>query len=306
MRELRTTEKLIVTVATTGGFQGKEANPNLPVLPEEIAQSTYEAWNEGASIVHIHARDRKTHQRTTEPEVLREIDGRIREKNCDIVIQHSTADDLIIHDVMALGAIPKIERIKTIEMNPEMASLDITVSGMIAFGGKEELEVTRLSDIEYGARTMLDRGIKPEMELFNPVCMEDIYHLIGKGLLKKPYWISFVLGMRRLNRTFMSYSPRLLMQLVEALPPDSMFTVLGIANDELPATTLSILLGGHLRVGFEDNVFYKKGELAQNNAQLVARAVRIGRELGCEIATPSEARAMLGIPPLASPRKEGN
>jgi uncharacterized protein (DUF849 family) len=298
MRELRTTDKLIVTVATTGGFQGKEANPNLPILPEEIAQSVYESWNEGASIVHIHARDRKTHKRTTEPEILREIDERIREKNCDIIIQHSTADDLIIHDVMALGTLPKIERIKTIEMNPEMASLDMTVSGMIAFGGKEELEVTRLSDIEYGAKAMLDRGIKPEIELFNPVLMEDIYSLIAKGLLKKPYWISFVMGMRRLNRTFMSYSPRLLLQLVDSLPPDSMFTVLGISNDELPATTLSILLGGHLRVGFEDNVFYKKGQLAQGNAQLVARAVRIGRELGCEIATPSEAREMLGIPLL--------
>jgi 3-keto-5-aminohexanoate cleavage enzyme len=179
-----------------------------------------------------------------------------------------------------------------------MASLDITVSGMIAFGGKEELEVVRLSDIEYGAKEMLDRGIKPELELFNPVLMEDIYHLIAKGLLKKPYWISFVMGMRRLNRTFMQYSPRLLMQLIDALPPDSMFTVLGIAGEELRATTMSILLGGHLRVGFEDNVFYKKGELAESNAQLVARAARIGRELGCEIATPSEARAMLGIPPL--------
>jgi 3-keto-5-aminohexanoate cleavage enzyme len=298
LRELRTTEKLIITVAPTGGFQGKEANPNLPVLPEEIAEAAYESWNEGASIVHIHARDRITHKRTTEPDVLREIDERIRAKNCDIIIQHSTADDLIIHDVMALGTIPTIDRIKTIEMNPEMASLDITVSGMIAFGGKEELEVVRLSDIEYGAKEMLDRGIKPELELFNPVLMEDIYHLIAKGLLKKPYWISFVMGMRRLNRTFMQYSPRLLMQLIDALPPDSMFTVLGIAGEELRATTMSILLGGHLRVGFEDNVFYKKGELAESNAQLVARAARIGRELGCEIATPSEARAMLGIPPL--------
>jgi 3-keto-5-aminohexanoate cleavage enzyme len=135
MRELRTTDKLIVTVATTGGFQGKEANPNLPVLPEEIAQAAYEAWNEGASIVHIHARDRETLQRTTEPEVLKEIDDLIREKKCNIIIQHSTADDLIIHDVMSLGRIPKIDRIKTIEMNPEMASLDITVSGMIVFGG---------------------------------------------------------------------------------------------------------------------------------------------------------------------------
>jgi 3-keto-5-aminohexanoate cleavage enzyme len=298
MRELRTTSKLIISVATTGGFQGKEANPNLPILPEEISQSAYECWNEGASIVHIHARDRQTRKSTTEPEVLREIDNRIREKNCDIIIQHSTADDMIIHDIMALGRIPRVERIKAIEMNPEMASLDILVPGMLTFGNSEQVEVTRLSDIEYGAKAMLERNVKPEVELFNPVLMEDIYYLINKGLLKKPYWISFVMGMRRINRIFMSYSPRLLMQLVDLLPPDSMFTVLGIASDELPATTQSILLGGHLRVGFEDNVFYKRGQLAESNAQLVARAVHIGRELGCEIATPSEARDMLGIPQL--------
>ena len=305
MRELRTTDKLIITVATTGAFQGKEANPSLPVLPEEIAQSAYESWNEGASIVHIHARDRQTLQATSEPEVLREIDDRIREKSCDIIIQHSTAGDLILHNVMAQGKIPQIERIKAIEMNPEMASLDITVTGMLTFGGREEIDVTRLSDIEYGAREMLERGVKPEVELFNPVFMEDIYYLIDKGLLKKPYWISFVMGMRRINRTFMPYSPRLLMQMVDSLPPDAMFTVLGIAHDELSATTQSILLGGHLRVGFEDNVFYKRGQLAENNAQLVARAVRIGRELGCEIATPSEAREMLGIPPLEITEKQG-
>ena len=304
MRELRTTDKLIVTVATTGAFQGKEANPSLPVLPEEIAQSAYESWNEGASIVHIHARDRQTLQATSEPEVLREIDDRIREKNCDIIIQHSTAGDLILHNVMAQGKIPQIERIKAIEMNPEMASLDITVTGMLTFGGREEIDVTRLSDIEYGAREMLERGVKPEVELFNPVFMEDIYYLIDKGLLKKPYWISFVMGMRRINRTFMPYSPRLLMQMVDSLPPDAMFTVLGIAHDELSATTQSILLGGHLRVGFEDNVFYKRGQLAENNAQLVARAVRIGQELGCEIATPSEAREMLGIPHLEITEKQ--
>lgn len=304
MRELRTTSKLIVTVAPTGEFQGKEAHPNFPILPEEIAQAAYEAWNEGASIVHIHARDRQTLQSTAEPEVLREIDERIREKKCDIIIQHSTARDLIIHNLLGRGSLPTIERIKTIEMDPEMASLDINAANMITFGGKIDLDVTRLPDIEYGAKTMLDRGIKPELELFNPVLMEDIYHLIKKGLLKKPYWISFVMGMRRINRSFMSYSPKLLMQLVDSLPPDSMFTVLGVANDELPATTQSVLLGGHVRVGFEDNVSYTKGKLAESNAQLVERAVRIGRELGCEIATPSEAREMLGIPQLsASPKK---
>jgi 3-keto-5-aminohexanoate cleavage enzyme len=96
----------------------------------------------------------------------------------------------------------------------------------------------------------------------------------------------------------MGYSPRLLMQLVDALPSDAMFSVMGVGNDELPATTQSILMGGHVRVGFEDNVYYKKGQLADNNAQLVARTVRIARELGCEIASPAEAREMLGISQL--------
>ena len=108
--------------------------------------------------------------------------------------------------------------------------------------------------------------------------MEDVNHLIEKGLLEQPYWISFVMGMRRINRAYMSYSAKTLMQLVDALPDDSMFTVMGVATDELPATTQSILLGGHVRVGFEDNIYYQKGQLAESNAQLVARAARIGRE----------------------------
>jgi 3-keto-5-aminohexanoate cleavage enzyme len=291
MRELRTTDKLIITVATTGAFQGKEANPKLPLQPEEIAEATHEAWNEGASIVHIHARESGTNKPTSDPDILSEIDRHIRGKNCDIIIQHSTAQDYI----------PRLEaggRIKAIEMNPEMASLDITFPRMITFGGEENIYITTLPEIEHGAKAILERGIKPELEIFNPVVMEDVYHLIDKGLLKKPYWLCFVMGMRRINRAYMPYSARLLLQLVDALPPDSMFSVMGIGADELSATTQSILIGGHLRVGFEDNVYYRKGELAKNNAQLVARAVCIGRELGCEIATPAEARQMLNIPPL--------
>ena len=291
MKELRTTEKLIVTVATTGAFQGKEANPNLPLHPEEIAQSAYEAWNEGAAIVHIHAREKENNKPTSDPEILREIDRRIREKKCDIIIQHSTALDY-------MPRLGEDRRIKAIEMNPEMASLDITIPRMITFGNKESLYITTLPEIEYGAKAMLERGVKPELEVFNPVLMEDTYHLIEKGLLTKPYWFSFVLGMRRINRSYMSYSPRLLMQLVDALPPDAMFSAMGVGNDELPAITQAILLGGHVRVGFEDNIYYKKGQLATNNAQLVARAVRIARELGCEIASPAEARQILGISQL--------
>jgi 3-keto-5-aminohexanoate cleavage enzyme len=291
MKELRTTEKLIITVATTGAFQGKEANPHLPEQPEEIAKATYDSWNEGASIVHIHARERGTNKPTSEPEILREIDQRIREMKCDVIIQHSTASDYIPR----LGA---DRRIKAIEMNPEMASLDITIPRMITFGGKESIYITTLPEIEYGAEVMLEKGVKPELEIFNPVLMEDVRSLIDKGLLIKPYWLSLVMGMRRINRAYMAYSPQLLMSLIDSMPPDSMFTVMGVGTDELPATTQSILLGGHLRVGFEDNIYYRKGQLAESNAQLVARAARIGRELGCEIASPAEARQMLNIPPF--------
>jgi 3-keto-5-aminohexanoate cleavage enzyme len=291
MRELRTTERLIVTVATTGAFQGKEANPNLPEQPEEIAQAAHESWNEGAAIVHVHGRGKKANEPTTDPDILSDIDRRIREKKCDIVIQHSTAQDFIPR----LGS---DKRIKAIEMNPEMASLDITFTRMITFAGKESILITTLPEIEYGAKAMLDRGVKPELEIFNPSVMEDVTHLIAKGLLTKPYWLGLVMGMRRINRAYMPYSPKLLMHLVDSLPPDAMFSVMGIATDEVPATTQSILLGGHLRVGFEDNIYHKKGELAESNAQLVAKAVRIARELGCRIASPAEARQMLNIPPL--------
>jgi len=291
MRELRTTEKLIITVATTGTIHGKEIHSNLPEQPDEIAQAAYECWNEGASIVHVHARD-KNGKGTSDPEILKDIDRRIREKKCDIIIQHSTAADYV----------PRLSsdgKLRTIEMNPEMASLSITVPRMVLFRGQEYVLITTLPEIEVGAKAMLDRGVKPELEVYNPTFMEDVYTLIDLGLLAKPYWIQLVMGMRRINRSYMPYTPRILMQLVDSLPPDSMFTTMGIAADELPAIVQSILLGGHVRVGFEDNVNYKRGQRAESNAQLVARAARIARELGCEIATPAEARKMLNIPQLS-------
>ncbi len=291
MREIRTTSKLIIAVAPTGAFQGKEANPNLPMQPEEIAEEVVKCWGEGASIAHIHARERGTGKSTTDPEVLQDIDRRIRSKKCDIIIQHSTAGDF----TPRLGS---DKRIKAIEMNPEMASLSVTFTRMNTFGGRENIRIITLPEIEYAARAMLDKGVKPELEVYNPVVMEEVYGLIEKKLLMKPYWVSFVFGMHRICLSYMAYSPRLLISLVDSLPQDSMFSTMGIGSNELQATTQSILLGGHIRVGFEDNVYYRRGELAESNGQLVARAVRIGRELGCEIATPAEARQMLNIPVL--------
>jgi 3-keto-5-aminohexanoate cleavage enzyme len=288
MRELRNTEKLIITVATTGGLHGKEVNPNLPEQPDEIAEAVYESWNEGAAIAHIHARTRNEGRPTNDPDILRDIDRRIREKNCDIIIQHSTASDFIPH-------LPDDKRIKAIEMNPEMATLSVTWP-RVAPIGKENVVVTiSMEEIEYSAMAMLNRGIKPELEVYSPVVMEDIYNMIAKGIVKKPCWINFVFGMRRFNRGYMNFSPQMLMYLVDLIPRDSLYSVMGVSSQEFQATVLSILLGGHVRVGFEDNIYYRKGELAESNAQLVARIARIGRELGCQIATPHEARDILGI-----------
>jgi 3-keto-5-aminohexanoate cleavage enzyme len=289
MKEMRTTDRLIITVSPASNFQGKEANPAIPYTPEEIANEVYKCWNEGASIAHIHCRD-KDGVPTNDPEVFSEVDRLIRGENCDIIIQHSTAP------AMRPGATIN-DGIKSIEANPEMASLSMGVGVLLSKGQATIIPRTRYW-IEEQAKLMLSKGIKPELEVYNMVMMEDVYDLIEKGLLRKPYWVSFVFGMHRINQNAIRYTPKALMYQIEALPPDSMFSVIAIGVDELLVTTLSILLGGHCRVGFEDNIYYRKGELAESNAQLVARTARIGRELGCNIATPDEARQMLGIPLL--------
>jgi 3-keto-5-aminohexanoate cleavage enzyme len=294
MKEMRTSEKLIITVSPSSNFQGKEANPALPYSPQEIADTVYECWNEGAAIAHIHCRDAQGAP-SNNPEVFREADRLIREKGCDIIIQHSTAPGMKPGTTIDDG-------IRSIETNPEMASLSMGV-GVLLRKGETRINCRPRHWIEDQARTMMERGIKPELEVYNMVMMEDVYALAEKGLLTKPYWMSFIMGMHRINQNAIRFRPQALVYQIEQMPPDSMFSMIGIGLDQLPATTLSILLGGHCRVGFEDNIHYRKGELAKNNAQLVARTVRIAKELGSTPATPDEARQMLGIPPLAESKR---
>ena len=192
--------------------------------------------------------------------------------------------------------------IKSIEANPEMASLSMGVGVLLYKGQARITPRNRFWDREQ-AKLMMSKGIKPELEVYNMVMMEDVYDLIDNELLHKPYWMSFIMGMHRVNQNAMRYTPKALMYLMDLVPPEGMFSVIGIGGDELPATSMSILLGGHCRIGFEDNIFYRKGELAKNNAQLIARTARIAKELGREIATPDEARQMLGIPLLSESNK---
>ena len=264
-------------------------NPNMPIEPAEIAQEVYRAWNEGASIVHLHARD-KNGIATTHPEVFREIDRRIREKGCDIVIQHSTSPGREPGARVEDGA-------RSLEAQPEMGSVDVGVC-VVMRKDQEILNLWTRSFTDGLLKTMLEKGIKPELEVYTPGGLEEVNEMIRKSLLGKPYWISFALDMHRSVQNVVRYSPKTLMHYVDLLPADALFSTMSIAATELPAAVQSILLGGHVRVGFEDNLWYRRGVPAESNAQLVKRVALIGRELGREPATPDEARTLLGIPKL--------
>lgn len=149
------------------------------------------------------------------------------------------------------------------------------------------------SQIESYAQAMLDRVIKPEMEVYGHSMIVDVCNLIDKKLIKKPYYVNFVLGMP--HQGALPGEPKHLLSLIEYLPDSALFNVTGIGPAQLPLTSLGMLLGGHCRVGLEDNVYYKKGTLAESNAQLVERTVRIARELGREPASPTEARQILNL-----------
>jgi len=277
-------DKVIITVAQTGAWPlaTKTLNPNLPEQPEEIAESAYACYQEGAAICHIHARD-KEGKSTGTKEVFQEIHDRIR-STCDIILQDST------------GGGPNLtieQRIECLYAKPEMASLNMgslmRVSGQykgIAFANLRE-------DIETYVTRMRDLGIKPEMEVYSHAMFREVENLIKKGLVEKPYYINLVLGMT--YQGALDATPKYLNSLIEFFPADVIFNVTAVGAAQLPLTTMSMILGGCIRVGMEDNTYYRKGELAKSNAQLVARAVRIARELNKEPATPDEARRILGI-----------
>lgn len=284
--------KVIVTVAPTSNFHGKEANPALPEQPEEIAASVREAYDAGAALAHMHARDRDGVQ-TNSAAVYREINAAVRAE-CPIIVQNSIAP--------ALGKRMNTaeDGLEVLDACPEMASLDMGFCVINLRDGREHLIEWTNAFLTRAAKIMQDRGIKPELEIFNNSQMDNVQVLIEKGLLTPPYSFSFVMGMNRVNQNAVSWHPKTLIAQVDTLPPHSLFSTLGVGPTQHAATVQSLLLGGGVRVGFEDNINYRRGELAKSNAHLVERIVTVIRDLGLEPATPSEAREMLGIPPLGS------
>jgi len=278
--------KVVITVAQTGAMSSKSMNPNVPEQPAEIAESAYECYNEGAAICHIHARG-KDGLPTADTDIYQDIHDRIRAK-CNMIIQDST------------GGGPNLsqeERIQCLKTGPEMASLNM--GSLMRIGGpyKGTAWSNLPEEIDHYVKEMAKYNVMPEMEVFNHGMLVDVRRVIKEGLVKKPYYVNIVLGMRYQGAE--PATPDTLYSIVKSLPPDTIFNCTGVGSMQTPMATMAMLLGGCVRVGLEDNLYYTKGELAKSNAQLVARIVRIARDLGKEPATPDEARAYFGLTPVA-------
>lgn len=277
--------KIIITVAQTGAITTKKLNPNVPEQPNEIAESALACYNEGAAICHIHARDPQG-ENTSDIAVFNDIHQRIRTL-CPIIIQDST------------GGGPNLtqeERINCLKAGPEMASLNMG-SLMRISGPYKGVPWSNMPDeIDYYVDEMTKCGVKPEMEIYNHAMLQDVRRLIRDGRIQKPYCINIVLGMRYQGAE--PATPETLVSIFRQLPQGSIFNCTNVGAVQTRMATLGMILGGGVRIGLEDNIYYRKGELATSNAQLVARIVRIARELGKEPATPDEARQYLGLKPL--------
>ncbi|HZV57982.1 MAG TPA: 3-keto-5-aminohexanoate cleavage protein [Sphingobium sp.] len=288
----------IVTIAPTGGMSMKSANPALPTQPQEIADVVGACSKAGAAIVAVHAR-RPDDQATCNPAIYTDINRRIRAQ-CDIIINNSTgggnSGDMLVERPDGLYESNFEERLRGCDGElVEMCTFDgVTVVDTVN-PEKEVVVITTPSRCETLVKRMCDKGIKPEWEVFSPEhILQDVTRLIQKGYDKPPYYINIVIGGDKGFQGAMPYTPEILDFMVKCLPPQSIWCVSGIGPAQLPATTQALLLGGHVRVGLEDNHYYARGVKA-DNLMLVERQVRIMSEMGFEPMSAPEARELMGL-----------
>lgn len=270
-------EKAIITVAPTGEGPTKEKNPATPITPKEIAESVYESYLAGAAVAHIHVRDDEGNP-TMSLEKFRETVNLVREK-CDIVINVTSSGDIRAQDDERMAHIR--------ELQPEIATLDC---GSMNWA-RDDLFVNHPRFLERLGKLMIEKNIKPEVEIFDVGMLYDSIYYIKTGILKAPVHYQFVLGVGG----GMPATVESLVYLVNHLPENSTWSAFGTGKDHIKILAASLVLGGHVRVGFEDNIYYSKGVLAKSNTQLVERAARLVKEFNRELATPDDARRILGI-----------
>lgn len=270
-------EKLIITAAICGAEVTKEHNPAIPYTVAEIAREAEAAMAAGASIIHLHVRD-DDGTPTQSAARFEECIAAIREVCPEAIIQPSTGG--------AVG-MSNAERLQPVSLKPEMATLDC---GTVNFGGDDIFVNSENTIIEF-AEKMLELKVKPEIEVFDKGMIDTAIRLQKKGFIAAPMHFNFVLGVNG----GISASLRDLTFLQGSIPTGSTFTVSGIGRAQFQMAAASIIAGGHVRVGFEDNIYLEKGVLADSNGELVAKAVRLAKELGRVVATPAEARTILGL-----------
>ena len=270
-------EKLIITAAICGAEVAKENNPAVPYTVSEIVSEAKSAYDAGASIIHLHVREDDGTPTQSKERFQLCIDEILKE--CpDVIIQPSTGGAVGMTD---------LERLQSTEVTPtpEFATLDC---GTLNFGG-DDIFINTDNTIFNFAKIMKERGIKPELEVFDKGMIDIALKVDRKGLLVHPLHFDFVLGVQ------MTATVRDLAFMVGSIPAGSTWTVAGIGRHEFEMAAAGIVMGGHVRVGFEDNLYLDKGVLAKNNGELVEKVVKLATLLGREIATPDEARRILSI-----------
>lgn len=270
-------EKLIITAAISGAEVTKEHNPAVPYTVEECVREAGSAIRAGASIIHLHVR-KDDGTPTQDKDRFKTVMDAIHAQYPAVIIQPSTGG--------AVG-MTNDERLQPTELNPEMATLDC---GTLNFGGDEIFENTE-NTIKYFGEKMIERGIKPELEVFDKSMIDMALRLGEKGFIKSPMHFDFVMGVNG----GISGTLRDFIFMRGSIPADATYTVAGIGRFEFPLAAAAIIDGGHVRVGFEDNTMISRGVVAESNGQLVAKVVRLANEFGRKIATPAEAREILGL-----------
>jgi 3-keto-5-aminohexanoate cleavage enzyme len=289
MARLDPSAPVVITCALTGGIHGKEANESLPEQPDEIVAQGIEAVQAGAAILHVHARN-PDGSNTGDVAIYGELHERLCEET-DAIVQLTTGGS---------PRLPVEERFNTVALAPEMCSLNM---GLLNFfiRGEQVFFANHRSDIERFARAIKDLDVRPELEIYSSAMLEEVEHLLGLGILDPPFVLNFVLDTP--TQGGQRGTPGNLIDMVAraralSVPEDDLrMNVSSMGRTQLPITTIGLAMGLNVRVGMEDNVFLRRGELVRNNAALVERTVRIAGELGREVATPAQAREILGLRP---------
>ena len=275
--------KVIITAAVTGAWPKKENNPNVPLTPQEIADDVYQCWQAGAAVAHLHMRDDEGNG-TMSADKFRETVQTIKAKypDCDIVLNLTTSGDL--------HATEETRQFHLKELKPEMASYDCGSMNWMNSG----LFLNPPKFLEDLGTLMQELNIKPEIEAFDPGMIANAAYYLKKGVLKAPLHFQMCMGCANgipgsvKNLVFMK-------ETMDTLCPGSTWSAFGVGHSAMEIMYATIALGGHLRVGMEDNVMYAKGVLSESNRQFVERARRCVEEYGKEVATPAEAREILGL-----------